>query len=77
MLKLDWGFPGGPAVKNLPANTGDHLWSGKIPHAVCPWDSPGKRTGSGLPCPSPGDLPGPGIEARSPALQGDSLPTEL
>jgi len=32
---------------------------------------------SGLPFPSPGDLPNPGIEPRSPALQGDSLPTEL
>ena len=27
--------------------------------------------------PSPGDLPDPEIEPRSPALQGDSLPTEL
>ena len=32
---------------------------------------------SGLPFPSPGDLPQPGIELRSPALQADSLPTEL
>ena len=32
---------------------------------------------SGLPVPSPGDLPDPGIEPRSPALQADSLPTEL
>jgi len=32
---------------------------------------------SGLPFPSPGDLPNPGIEPRSPALQADSLPTEL
>ena len=32
---------------------------------------------SGLPLPSPGDLPNPGIEPRSPALQADSLPTEL
>ena len=32
---------------------------------------------SGLPFPSPGDLPNPGIEPRSPALQVDSLPTEL
>ena len=29
------------------------------------------------PFPSPGDLPNPGIEPRSPALQADSLPTEL
>ena len=26
--------------------------------------------------PSPGDLPDPGIEPRSPALQGDALPSE-
>ena len=32
---------------------------------------------SGLPFPSPGDLPSPGIEPRSPALQENSLPTEL
>ena len=32
---------------------------------------------SGLPFPSPGDLPNPGIKHRSPALQADSLPSEL
>ena len=32
---------------------------------------------SGKPIPSPGDLPDPGIEPGSPALQVDSLPTEL
>ena len=32
---------------------------------------------SGLSFPSPGDLPDPGIEPGSPALQADSLPTEL
>ena len=32
---------------------------------------------SGLPFPSPGDRPNPGIEPESPALQADSLPTEL
>ena len=32
---------------------------------------------SGLPLTSPGDLPDLGIEPRSPALQADSLPTEL
>ena len=31
---------------------------------------------SGWPFPSPGDLPNLGIEARSPALQADSLPAE-
>ena len=31
---------------------------------------------SGLPCPPPGDFPNPGIKSRSPALQGDSLPSE-
>ena len=32
---------------------------------------------SGLPFPSAGNLPNPGIEPRCPALQADSLPTEL
>ena len=32
---------------------------------------------SGFPCSYPGDLPNPGIEPRSPALQTDSLLTEL
>ena len=32
---------------------------------------------SGFPFPSPVDLPNPGIGPRSPALQADSLPTEL
>ena len=32
---------------------------------------------SGLPFPSPGDLSCPGIEPESPALQADSLQTEL
>ena len=32
---------------------------------------------SRLPFPSPGDLPNPGIKLRSPAMQADSLPTEL
>ena len=32
---------------------------------------------SGLPCPPPGDLPYPGIEPGSPALQVDSLLSEL
>ena len=31
----------------------------------------------GLPFPSPGDLPNRGIKPRSPALQADSLPTEI
>ena len=31
----------------------------------------------GLPFPSPGDSPNPGIEPGSPALQADSLPSEL
>ena len=30
-----------------------------------------------MPFPSPGELPDLGIEPRSPALQADSLPTEL
>ena len=32
---------------------------------------------NGLPCPSAGDLPNPEMEPWSPALQADSLPSEL
>ena len=38
---------------------------------------PRQESWSGLPFPSPGDLLDPEIEARSPALQADSLLTEL
>ena len=38
------------------------------------WNSTGQNTGVGIP--SPGALPNPGTEARSPALQADSLPAE-
>ena len=49
------------------------------------WSSPGSSVHgilqagiwSGLPFPSPGDLPDLGIEPGSPALQADSLPSEL
>ena len=43
---------------------------------LCPCDSPGKKTGVGLPCPLPGELPDPGIEPafpEPPALQVGSL----
>ena len=43
---------------------------------LCPWNSPGKNTGVGLPCPLPGDLPNSGTESRFPALQADSLLSE-
>ena len=36
-----------------------------------------KKYWSGLPFPSPGDLPDPGFKPRCPALQADSLPSEL
>ena len=58
-----------------------------VPHSAIPWTAALQaplsmrfsRQGywSGLPFPSPGDLPNPGIKPGSPALQTDSLPTEL
>ena len=38
---------------------------------------PRQEYGGGLPSPSPRDLPHPGIKPRSPAVQADSLLTEL
>ena len=58
-----------------------------MPDSATPWTAahqvplpmgfPRQECWSGLPFPSPGDLPNTGIEPRSPALQADSLPTEL
>ena len=48
------------------------------PHGpYSPWNFPGKNTGVGKLSLLQGTLPSPGIEPRSPALQADSLPTEL
>ena len=53
------------------------------PHGLWPCQAPlsvgfsKQEYWSGLPFPSPGDLPDPGIEAESPALQADSVLTEL
>ena len=44
---------------------------------IHPWDFPGKSTGVGCHFLLQGDLPDPGIEPGPPALQADSLPSEL
>ena len=58
-----------------------HVLLFATPWTDCPWDSPGQNTGVGslflLPGISPTQGSNPGIEPRSPALQIDSLPTEL
>ena len=41
------------------------------------WDSPGTNSGVGCHFPIQGNLPDAGIEPRLPALQADSLPSEL
>ena len=50
------------------------MWATSLPAE--PQGKP-KNTGVGKPIPSPEYLPDPGIEPGSPALQADSLPTEL
>ena len=45
--------------------------------APLPMGSSRQEYWSRLPFPSPGDLPNPEIEPGSPALQTDSLPTEI
>ena len=42
-----------------------------------PWNSPGQNTGMRSLSLIPEDLPNPEIKPGSPALQADSLPTEL
>ena len=48
-----------------------------LPGSSVHGDSPGKNTGVYPPILSPGELPDPGIEQGSPALQADSLKTDL
>ena len=48
------------------------------PHGLySPWNSLGQNTGVDSLSLSPEELSNPGIKTRSPALQMDSLPTEL
>ena len=48
------------------------------PHGLySPWSSPGQNTIVGSFFSFPADLPNPGIKLGSPALQEDSLSTEL
>ena len=44
---------------------------------LCPWNSPGKKTGVGCHSFLQGNLPNPGIEPRSSALQAGYLPSDL
>ena len=63
-------------LEHLCSVVSDSQWPHRL---LCPLDSPGKNTGSGLPCPTLGDLPDSGIKPKSsgsPALQADSSPTE-
>ena len=69
------------------ANGGGGLVTKSCPTLATPWtiachtplsmEFSRQEYWSGLPFPSPGDLLNPGIEHRSPALQADSLLTEL
>ena len=53
-----------------------HLWTG-LRYLKRVLQSLPLQSGNGLPFPSPEHLPNPGIEPRPPALQADSLLTEL
>jgi len=47
------------------------------PGFLSPWGFSRQGYWSGSPCPPPGNLSNPGIKPRSPALQADSLQSEL
>ena len=64
----------GLAAKSFP--TPATTWTGAC-QAPLPTGFSSQEYWSGLLFPSPGDLPNPGIEPESPALQANSLPTEL
>ena len=70
---MDRGGGGGLVTKVCPA----HATPWTIAHRAPLSMGFSRQYWSRLPFPSPGDLPDPGLEPRSPALQEDSLPTEL
>ena len=65
---------GGLVVKSCPTLATSWTLACQIPLSL---EISRQEYWSELPFPSPGDLPDPGIEPWSPALQADSLPTEL
>ena len=54
-----------------------HVWLFATPWTIQSMEFSRPEYWSGWPFPSPGDLPNIGLEPRSPALQANSLPTEL
>ena len=86
-IKTHQGFPDSSVGKESACNAGGGLVAKSCLTLAAPWTiafqvplSMGlsrQECWNGLPSPSPGDLPNAGIEPGSPALQVDSLPTEL
>ena len=74
-----WWFSGGGGAGGLVAKSCLTLATPWIVahHAPLSMGFSRQEYWSGLPFPSLGDLPDSGIEPGSPALQADSLPTEL
>ena len=68
------GGGGGLVTKSCPTLVTPRIVAYQAPLLV---EFPRQEYWSGLVFPSPGDLPNSGIKPRSPALQADSLPTEL
>ena len=74
-------------IEELRSYTSKWKWLSSVGLFVTPWtvacqaslskEFSRQELWSGLPFPSPGDLPNSGIEPRSPALQAESLPSEL
>ena len=81
------GAPSFPwSIFSLPSESQSVSWS-VMSDSATPWTTAHQAPLSmrfsrqeywnGLPFPSPGVLPNPGLESRSPALQADSLPSDL
>ena len=73
-----WEILAGPVTMLSPSVVSNSLQLHGLQTArhLCPWEFR-QEYWSGLPCPPLGDLPDPRIVQRSPALQEDSLPSEL
>ena len=74
ILSNNLSFGGGLVTKSCPTLVTPWIVACQSPLSM---GFPRQEYWSGLPFPSPGDLWDPGIKPRSPALQVNSLPTEL
>ena len=74
---LEYWFHSTPSLKVLVISESKNESQSVVSNSVTPLEFSRPEYWNEYPVPSPVDLPDPGVEPAFPALQVDSLPTEL